>query len=477
LQESSSVIKNLSMTTKLVLIMVLTIGFIVLGALYAANHLFLQLNELNHDEKTEEALIKAQALIIQYRNHRSRQFEQALLACIERQALEDCKVNDIPIVIKKLIDSPPATESYWASEKRYIFSLNATAYQAEITWAELKPDFESIRSLVESRSHLREIRPKIALGSIWVFSFLVLLVTIIGCALAYFFAQSLRQRVNKLVHYAKEIGAGKLNPAPAMTTGSDEVGVLAQTMSTMVVDLHKTQQKLIYAEKLNSWQNIARKIAHEIKNPLTPMSLIADQMERCVLQNKDLEANRLKEISLILKEEIAALNRMVSEFSSFARLPQPQFKVEVVASVLEDFYDRNKDQQNLEIELKNDPASLEVRVDKRMIFQILHNLVNNSRRACDPKPAHMTISSTSEGRWAVIRVADNGPGVPEEIREHIFDAYVTSRSTGEKERGMGLGLAISRKIAEDHGGELGLESSIAGKGTVFKLCLPLAKEE
>src|SRR5262249_23566221 len=138
------------------------------------------------------------------------------------------------------------------------------------------------------------------------------------------------------------IGSGELAPAPFITRGEDEIGILADALHIMAKDLDETRQRLVLTEKMQTWQTIARKVAHEIKNPLTPISLVADQLKKAATAVPPAQQETLQEASRILAEETESLRRMVREFSAFARLPEPDLRAGDLGEVVRDFIARNE---------------------------------------------------------------------------------------------------------------------------------------
>jgi nitrogen fixation/metabolism regulation signal transduction histidine kinase len=227
---------------------------------------------------------------------------------------------------------------------------------------------------------------------------------------------------------------------------------------------------------MSVWQTVARKVAHEIKNPLTPIGLVGEQLQIIARQTQDPKLKHiLNESSRIIGEETNSLNRMVREFTAFGRLPTPKLQKADLGQLVKDFVERNQNSYDNSVCIQFDGQNYSdshAHVDSSMIHQILHNLLNNARLAKAPSSVQLKISLSKTDPFWALDVTDDGPGIPPEIQERIFDAYVTTRSTGDKEKGMGLGLTISRQIAVDHGGTLTLHTT-SSAGTTIRLCLPV----
>jgi two-component system, NtrC family, nitrogen regulation sensor histidine kinase NtrY len=243
----------------------------------------------------------------------------------------------------------------------------------------------------------------------------------------------------------------------------------------MVDELGRTRERLVMSEKMASWQTIARKVAHEIKNPLTPISLIADQLRSLPDMPKEKLHSILQQSAKVIEEETGSLQRMVREFSGFASLPRPEPKREDLTIVVEDFIERNTRSGGPEFVFEKRPGNYMCSVDRGMMFQVLHNLSNNARLAKHPETVTVRVALRAADGFIYAEVSDNGPGIPEAMRHVLFEAYTTTRSTGDAEKGMGLGLAISRKILMDHDGYLNLKGT-SPSGACFEFRVPQMKE-
>jgi signal transduction histidine kinase len=254
-----------------------------------------------------------------------------------------------------------------------------------------------------------------------------------------------------------------------------ELKLITDQFNSMADEVEANRQKSLYLEKIASWQIIARKLAHEIKNPLTPIQMMVSQLKRRYKGGDDPEfARLLDEAQTIITEEVAGLRRMVDTFSNFARLPQPSPRpsdlVALGKHVVE--LDRQRFPQH-ELVFKADVAKAVAHVDDDLIRQVLINLVKNAGEAAGETPAKITVGVEEAGPDYAITVTDTGPGIPPEHLERVFEAYFTTKHTGPNP-GMGLGLAVCQKIVMDHGGTMAVRSR-AGQ-TVFTIKLPRRKK-
>ncbi|HYU11078.1 MAG TPA: PAS domain-containing sensor histidine kinase [Stellaceae bacterium] len=223
--------------------------------------------------------------------------------------------------------------------------------------------------------------------------------------------------------------------------------------------------ELLSAQRKAAWADIARRIAHEIKNPLTPIQLSAERLRRKYLREikKDPDTFRICTDTII--RHVEDIGRMVDEFSSFARMPAPVLKPEDLTAIVERavFLQRTAHPE-MTVDTSFSTRPIPLRCDARLVGQALINIVKNAIEAIearivdgDPTPGHVAVMvSDADGQVAVI-VEDNGKGLPQQDRQRLTEPYVTTRS-----KGTGLGLAIVKKIMEDHQGELVLEDRESG---------------
>lgn len=243
--------------------------------------------------------------------------------------------------------------------------------------------------------------------------------------------------------------------------------------------------ELVTAQRLAAWADIARRIAHEIKNPLTPIQLSAERLKRKFGQRLagDDRVSFDRYADMIVRQA-GGIRRMVDEFSRFARMPSPELAEHDLAEVLreavllQDEGEPANGSPPVRFEVRAPQGPAPSRCDRGLVMQALTNLLKNAgeaveaRLARDPEPpGRVTAELLREAEADVIRVIDNGVGLPATGRARLMEPYVTTR-----EKGTGLGLAITRKIAEEHGGSLDLEDAPEGAGAMAVLRLPRRTE-
>jgi two-component system nitrogen regulation sensor histidine kinase NtrY len=233
--------------------------------------------------------------------------------------------------------------------------------------------------------------------------------------------------------------------------------------------------RLVSAQRNAAWRDVARRIAHEIKNPLTPIQLSAERLQRKFRKGvpaEDLET--FDRCTDTIVRQVGDIGRMVDEFSSFARMPAPKFAEHDAAELLRaGVFAQRVASADIEVELVEPTPEVTLVADGRMLAQALTNVLKNASEAvtarvaetADP-PGKIIVELVSDAEGVSVIIEDNGVGLPEKDRDRLTEPYVTTR-----EKGTGLGLAIVKRILEDHGGELILTDALAGRGarTILKL--------
>jgi nitrogen fixation/metabolism regulation signal transduction histidine kinase len=352
-----------------------------------------------------------------------------------------------------------------------------TDWQLELTFAadlSLLDDNQAIEDAIEISTHVERLRRSQVPGS-YLLGFLVLVggVVVVVTAIGIVSARTITRRIEGLVSGTRRIAEGDLT-ARVSVGGRDELAELARAFNRMGEELEDDRRKILYLQRIGAWQDVARKLAHEIKNPLTPIQLAVQQMVSSYAGDDDRFRTLLAETREIVEEEIANLRRLVDAFSSLGRLPRVEAVSLSLGDVIEDLIKDPMLRDHLE--LSGPPTVVRVRADRLLLRRVLANLVENGIQAgtLGDRAGKVVIAWRVDAArsLAIVTVDDEGPGVAAEERERIFEPYVTSKPTGT-----GLGLAISKKIALDHGGslEVSADPSPAG-GARFVLAIPVADE-
>jgi nitrogen fixation/metabolism regulation signal transduction histidine kinase len=361
-------------------------------------------------------------------------------------------------------------------------------------------EVEAMQELVQAYHQLERDQREAYLDSTYQSAFAALLVFTIAVAVALgvVVARPVTNRIARLAAATRPVAAGDLSVRVA-DDGSDEVADLARAFNRMLHDLEQSRARVEFLRRMGEWQKVARRLAHEIKNPLTPIQLAVEECHRRYTGDDPAYRRIVQTMHEVVTEEIASLRRLVSEFSSFARLPQAELVPCDLSAYLAEQRDRfllpasagrASDEErellshvDLAFELPEAPAP--AAIDREMMHRVLANVLANAaqalRDARAPKSAH-TGATRAPATWGRVRVAlavepdgyaiavdDDGPGVDPEIASVLFDPYVTTKNDGT-----GLGLSIVKKIVMDHGGTIEAQRSPLG-GARFLLRLPRAR--
>jgi signal transduction histidine kinase len=253
----------------------------------------------------------------------------------------------------------------------------------------------------------------------------------------------------------------------------DEIGQLVEEYNRMVSELQASADKLARSERESAWREMARQIAHEIKNPLTPMKLSVQHLRKAWKDNAPDLDKHIDKVTRTLIEQIDTLSAIATEFSKFAKMPGAHFEQIDLVSKLKSISQLFEESCRISFETApGTPDEVIVYADKEQILQVFNNLIRNAIQAVpEGSEPVVGIELESGAGSALIRVNDNGAGIPEELQPKMFEPNFTTKSSG-----MGLGLAISKKYIEGSGGDIWFETE-KGKGTTFFIRLPLAVNE
>jgi signal transduction histidine kinase len=261
------------------------------------------------------------------------------------------------------------------------------------------------------------------------------------------------------------------NYEPIEWPSNDELGKLVKEYNQMVIALQESAEELKNSARENSWRDMAKQVAHEIKNPLTPMKLNLQMLRRAYEENSPEADIMFERVTNLLISQIESLSQIASAFSEYAEMPPGKPEVVDVNLQLRNAAVLFSQQTEAKINLDLWPTALNVFIDPSFMVRVLNNLVKNALQAIPASREGMiTIRSFIQDEMAVISVEDNGIGISEEFRSKIFVPNFSTKSSGK-----GLGLAITRKIIENVGGRVAYESE-EGKGTTFLIYLPIVAE-
>ncbi len=221
--------------------------------------------------------------------------------------------------------------------------------------------------------------------------------------------------------------------------------------------------ELVAAQKSAAWSNVARYMAHEIKNPLTPIKLSAQRINHSLKENKLNRSSSLKNCTETIIRQVSNIEKLVTEFSNFARMPEGNFELVKLNDLIETQINTQKIANNkVTFKFFSNKKQIEILCDYHQISRLLMNVLKNSVESSKKKNKEVLVSLNKQGKFVIIDIEDNGEGFEESNRENFFEPYMT-----KKKNGSGLGLAICKKIVEDHNGQIELlDSELLGGAMV-----------
>jgi len=323
---------------------------------------------------------------------------------------------------------------------------------------DINADVEELNRQQNADNTFVQIRTALPAGYRTAFMVLIGLAGLIAAVFGIWASTFVTRRIAALVSTARRVSEGH-HDARVELRGSDEMAELGVAFNVMLDNLDETRKQVEYLQRMGVWQDVARRLAHEIKNPLTPIQLAVQQ---CVSAYKG-DDPRFKQLLVdtgeIVEEEIEGLRRLVDTFRTLGALPKVEAAPLALADVLEELRLDPTIAERLQLVPPRDPVT--VRADKLLLKRVLANLIENGIHAGQEAgtKGDVVVRWSVEGDVARIVVDDHGKGVAKADHDRIFEPYVTTKSTGT-----GLGLAIARKIAIEHGGELAIAPERAPTG-------------
>ncbi len=293
---------------------------------------------------------------------------------------------------------------------------------------------------------------------------------ILAILLSSWAAARMTRPVVELARAAQEVAAGNWDTR-VNVTGSDEVGQLADSFNRMTTELLAQKERLVQTERVAAWRELARRLAHELKNPLFPLQLTVENLMRARTQSPEQFDEVFHESTRTLLTEISNLKTIIGRFSEFSKMPRPQLQPASVNEILRGVVKLFEAQLQapgrapIAIMLELDDRVGTIAVDSELLHRALSNLVLNAMDAM-PDGGRLIVRSRRDDGRVILEVADTGSGMTPEECERIFTPYYTS-----KRHGTGLGLAIVQSVVSDHGGRVTVQSE-PGRGTTFVIELP-----
>ena len=292
--------------------------------------------------------------------------------------------------------------------------------------------------------------------------YIILLVGVIF--IAYFLSKFVTRSLETIRVKMGKMGLEKKNEKIYLENATREIDSLIKSYNKMVDDLEESAEKLAKTERENAWQEMARQVAHEIKNPLTPMRLTIQSFEHTFNPDDPDSDQKLRDFSKLLIHQIDTMSEVAEAFSNFATLPKPNMResdlVEVTQMAINIF-------QHDYIVFSSNEAHIFHKMDQTQWIRVITNLIQNALYSVSKKKTpQIRVQILTDPTQTTISITDNGSGIPEKLQGKIFEPKFTTKSAG-----MGLGLGIVKNIIKSHKGKISFTSS-QKKGTTFSISLP-----
>jgi len=292
---------------------------------------------------------------------------------------------------------------------------------------------------------------------------------LIAGAIAITIANSITQPLSILAEKLKKFKLGKTNELLEWKS-NDEIGTLIHDYNNLTHELERSAGIIAKTERDMAWREMAKQVAHEIKNPLTPMKLSIQYLDRTAKENPDRAQELIPRISSTLIEQIDNLTQIANEFSNFATMPQASNEKIILNEIVEAIHDLFRKRDDMDINMIEPIDDLYVFADKNHLVRILNNLLKNAIQAIpETRRGRIEIELKRQGNDALIRITDNGTGIPDHMKDKVFTPNFTTKSSGT-----GLGLAISANMIESFNGRIYFETRV-GSGTDFFVSIPLMR--
>jgi two-component system nitrogen regulation sensor histidine kinase NtrY len=365
----------------------------------------------------------------------------------------------IPKYIIKLVQS--------SVEKRYVDIKTINGKKNRSLYSLIKDDkFKPLGILnlpyVEDDSYYQTELQNFLIGLTQVYSFMLL----VAFGVAYFLSSYITKSLKTISDKLSETSLNQKNEKIVLEASSKEINLLINAYNAMVDELEESALKLAQSEREEAWQEMAKQVAHEIKNPLTPMRLTVQSFQRKFDPNDPNLKQKINDYSETLIQQIDTMSSVASAFSNFASMPAQQNETLNVVDVIELTMDIFNEEY---VHFKAEEAVIISKIDRTQLIRIITNLVKNAIQAFPENQQNKAVCVNVKKvlNNVIITVADNGIGIAKEDFNRVFEPKFTTKSSG-----MGLGLGIIKNIIENYKGTITLESQ-KGKGTTFTVSLPI----
>jgi two-component system, NtrC family, nitrogen regulation sensor histidine kinase NtrY len=315
-----------------------------------------------------------------------------------------------------------------------------------------------------------EIRREIS-GLVSAFANIYVIMIVVTVLLALLLSRYITKPLQRIGYQFSKVKMGDKN-AKIVWTRKDEIGRLVDEYNRMIDEMEKSAELLARSERESAWRLMARQVAHEIKNPLTPIKLSMQLLMRAWNdQVPDMDA-RLKRFSQTLIMQIDTLSSIATEFSDFAQMPEPQIQQFDVIPLIQQSAALFRDQSDCEITFETNLQECSIKADPNQILRVFNNLIKNALQAIPgDRQGIIRIKLVIVDDYCEISFQDNGSGIPNEKQTRIFSPNFTTKTAG-----MGLGLAMVKNIIDNTSGRIWFDTE-PGEGTTFYVSLPLKNHE
>lgn len=296
---------------------------------------------------------------------------------------------------------------------------------------------------------------------------------LIGASLiAYFLSNYITKSIRVVGEKLRQVRINKANEI-INWEGKDEIGALVKEYNSMITQLEESALKLAQSERESAWREMAKQVAHEIKNPLTPMKLSVQHLERSLDPNSENFKELLANFSKKLVQQIDTLTSIANEFSRFAKMPKLELKKTDLKDVLYSTIDFFKNENNISFKIiDNSLSDVYIQGDLEQLIRVFNNIINNAIQAIlDENKGEIILELSLTNSTYLVTIKDNGCGIEDEVKEKIFQPNFTTKTTGT-----GLGLAMVKQIIDSHMGVIYFKSTLK-KGTTFYIEFPIIIHE
>ena len=363
-------------------------------------------------------------------------------------------------------------------DKIYKSDENIGKFHYKSSYYAIQDSTNALLGFLELPYYSRDRKMRVGVSDIWSYNATILtLLFIFGICVIYIRTSKNMKPIQHIADRLNKLRLGnKVKNEPIQWDRKDEIGVLIDAYNNKVSELEDTYSRLSEAEREGAWRDMAKQVAHEIRNPLTPMKLIVQHLEMIRRQRPENLEEYLIRSNKVLLDQIDNLEKIVSEFANFAKMPQKAnnepFVINDLVNSVGDLFSQKEDGKEIVFSLNVSEERYTVYADRTLLTGALNNLVKNAIQAIpENREGRVSVSLYRRGAVAVIRISDNGTGIPKDIQDKIFTPNFTT-----KQYGNGIGLLITKNIIQSVNGRITFETA-DNEGTDFFVELDIQEIE